>query len=225
MKLGKLAYISITTIIIIALLYFVDQVMQVNYLTKVGVKLILFSLFPTIYIIKTGNNVIKDSLQNRRKNGRGISTFLGIALFVIILLAYFALKRFIDLDLLMREFEGKYKINSHSILYYGLYITFINSLLEEFFFRGFIFLNIIKLGYRKTAYIFSSMAFAIYHIANFKNWFSMELFMLASLGLFIGGCVFNALDEKDHSFLNSWFVHICADLAIVLIGLIIFNFF
>jgi len=225
LKSGKLIYISIATIITVALLYFFDQVMQVNYLTKVSIKLFLFSLFPAIYIVKTGSNVIRDSLKNRNRKGRGLSILLGIALFLIILLAYFIARELMDIHVILGEFEEKYKIDSRSILYYGLYITFINSLLEEFFFRGFIFLNIIKLGFRKTAYIISSLAFSVYHIANYKNWFSVELFLLASLGLFIGGCIFNALDEKDHSFFNSWFVHICADVAIVLIGLIIFDFF
>jgi membrane protease YdiL (CAAX protease family) len=78
------------------------------------------------------------------------------------------------------------------------------------------------LGYKKTGYITSSLLFALYHIANFQNWFSPVLYILAIVGLFLGGTIFNFLDDKDNTFFNSWFVHICADLAIVFIGYLIF---
>jgi hypothetical protein len=39
----------------------------------------------------------------------------------------------------------------------------------------------------------------------------------------MGGIIFDYLDDKENTFMNSWFVHICADVAIVVIGLYIFN--
>jgi len=189
-------------------------------------KLFLFSIFPIIYILKTGDNVVKDSIINKKRSKLfSLSTFLGIIIFVIIIISFNFLKQYIDIPQLVGEFEDKYKINKTNIVYYGLYITFINSLIEEFFFRGFIFLNIKKLKYKKLAYIISSLAFAIYHIANFQNWFSIGMFLFVSVGLFIGGCIFNYLDDKQETFLNSWFVHIAADLAIILIGFKIFEVF
>lgn len=152
-----------------------------------------------------------------------ISVILGIAVFLTVMIAYLLVKQFIDLDTLVMEFEDKYKINQSNILYYGLYITFINSWLEEAFFRGFVFLNLKKLGFRKWGYMLSSLAFSTYHIANFQNWFSWQAFILAYIGLFIGGTIFNYLDDKPDTFLNSWFVHICADLAIIIIGFNIFK--
>lgn len=226
MKKKKIIFIILTSIITIALLYICDQILNINYIEKVIIKLFLFSTFPMIYIFKTGDNFLKDSIKNKGKIlNIGLSNILGIAVFLLIIVTYIILKQYIDIDTLINEFEGKYKINKSNIVYYGLYMTFINSLLEEFFFRGFIFLNIKKLEYRKTAYILSAMGFFIYHIANFQNWFSFALFVLVSIGLFVGGIIFNYLDDKQHTFLNSWFVHICADLAIILIGFKIFNVF
>lgn len=228
MRNKKLMYIFFIAILTTFLLYISDQVLSLNYMTKAGMKLILFSVFPIIYFIQTGENVLKESLLNIRKNKVNIprmklSFFLGIFVFCAIIGAYVILQQYIDNDQLIIEFEKKYKINRNNIIYYSLYITFINSLLEEFFFRGFLFLNIKRLGYRKTAYIISSIIFAIYHIANFQNWFLIGVFIIAIAGLFIGGCIFNFLDEEQETFLNSWFVHICADLGIVLIGLRIFG--
>ncbi len=220
----KIIYIIISTIITISLLYIVDQILMLNYVTKIGAKFFLFMIFPIIYILMAKENFLKESIKNRGKIKKiDLSVIIGIVVFLLIIIAYLILKQFIDVNLLVDEFESKYEINKSNIVFYGLYLTFVNSLLEEFFFRGFIFLNLKKLNFRKTAYFASSAAFAIYHIANFKNWFSIELFIFVIMGLFIGGYIFNYLDDKQNTFLNSWFVHICADLAIVIIGFRIFG--
>ncbi len=224
MKNKRLIYIIISAVITIGLLYIVDQVLTFNYITKIGVKFLLFSLFPTIYILKTKDNFLKESIKNRRKTAKiNLSIILGIVIFLVIIIAFVLLEQHIEIGILIDEFESKYQIDKSNIIFYGLYLSFINSLLEEFFFRGFIFLNLKKLNLRKLAYFISSAAFAIYHIANIQNWFSIGLFLFVTVGLFVGGYIFNYLDDKDNTFLNSWFVHICADLAIILIGFRLFG--
>ncbi len=228
MESKKLNYILAASMITVAILYMADQVLMVTYNMKILIKLIAFLTFPLIYITTSGDNVIKDSLERaivNFKNPRlkSISTILGILLFAFLIGVYYIFKGFLDLDAIRTDFVDKYKITKDSLLFYGLYMSFVNSLLEEFFFRGFIFLNLKKIGYRKTGYIASSLLFAIYHIANFQNWFSPFLYMLAIVGLFVGGSIFNLMDDKENTFFNSWFIHICADLAIVLIGFMIFS--
>ena len=226
MKTKKLIYIIAASILTVAILYITDQVLMLSYNVKIMVKLVTFITFPIIYISTTKNNVVSDSIENAKKNFRklkikSISTVLGILLFMFLLGVYFIFKGFLDIDAIRMDFISKYKITKDSLLLYGLYMSFVNSLLEEFFFRGFIFLNLKKIGYRRIGYLASSLLFAIYHIANFQNWFSPLLYILAIAGLFIGGTIFNLLDDRDNTFFNSWFVHICADLAIVLIGYMI----
>lgn len=224
----NLIYLIATSIFAIIVLYFFDQVMPLNYLSKIALKLALFTIFPVIYTMRTGENVLKSSIENikaskfkpRRLN---VGAILGVLIFVALIVTYIIMKHYIDSDQLVLEFQEKYKINKSNIVYYSFYFVFINSFLEEFFFRGFLFLNIKRLGLRKTAYVFSSLLFAVYHIANFQNWFSLPVFILALVGLFVGACIFNYLGDKQETFLNSWFVHICADLAIVLVGLYIFE--
>lgn len=224
MKNKKLSYIIITSIITIILLYITDQVLQLSYISKVLVKLVVFTAFPFGYIRMTRDNFLKDSLMSKRRKLRfNKSHVLGIVIFVTIIVVYHFIKQYIDIETLVLEFEQKYRINKDNILYYSIYLTFVNSLLEEFFFRGFIFLNLKKIGMKSVGYIVSSLAFAIYHVSNFQNWFNIGVFVLAIIGLFVGGMIFNYLDDEENTFLNSWFVHICADLAIVLIGLSIFK--
>jgi membrane protease YdiL (CAAX protease family) len=99
----------------------------------------------------------------------------------------------------------------------AIYTVFVNSFIEELFFRGYVFKGLLK--NRKIAYIFSSALFALYHVTIFKSWFSLPVFLLTMVGLFIGGLIFSYFVEKSNSFLASYLIHISADLAIVGIGI------
>lgn len=223
MKNKKLIYIISTTLITMILLYLMDQVFHWSYLSKIVGKVVLFSFFPFVYIRITGENFIKSSLSYVKKGFRfKISHLLGICIFVLLIVVFIWIKQYLNISVLIYEFEEKYKITKTNIVYYGTYLILINSLLEEFFFRGFIFLNLKNLGKRRIAYGASSIAFSLYHISNFQNWLNVWVFVLATIGLFIGGMIFDYLDDKENTFLNSWFVHICADLAIVGFGYSLF---
>ncbi|MBZ9635369.1 CPBP family intramembrane metalloprotease [Clostridium sp. FP1] len=104
-----------------------------------------------------------------------------------------------------------------------MYITFGNSFLEEYFFRGFYLLKSYELKSKKFAYIYSSLLFGVYHIAIFKTWFNSGLVGLALIGLISIGFIFNWLDTRSKNFINSWLVHILADSAIIIIGLRMFG--
>lgn len=224
MKDKKALYIILGTLLTIILLYLSDQIFHLNYISKVIIKLVLFLAFPIIYILRTKQNFAKNVFKHDKKRlSVKLSYILGVLIFFVLIGVFVYIKQYMNIDVLIAEFEGKYKINKSNILYYGLYLTFINSFLEEFFFRGFIFLNLKHIGWKKTAYIFSSLAFSIYHVSNFQNWFNIWVFFVAIIGLFIGGIIFNLLDDKENTFINSWYVHICADLALVCIGLRLFG--
>lgn len=228
MKKKKLIYLILISTLIIGILYVADQVLTLNYLSKIILKLVLFSVFPGIYALRTGDDIFKSSFKNffKQKNHGSrfnVNILLGVSVFILILVTYVFVRPFIDTEHLIQEFNDKYEINKSNLVYYSLYLLFINSFIEEFFFRGFIFLNLKKAGLRKIGYFISALLFAVYHISNIQNWLYISVFILALVGLFVGGLIFNYLDDKAETFLNSWFVHICADLAIVLIGFHIFG--
>jgi membrane protease YdiL (CAAX protease family) len=114
------------------------------------------------------------------------------------------------------EFKNKYELTGIKFFIASIYLVVFNAFLEEYFFRGFVFFN---LNNRKFAYVFSSLAFSIYHISNFKNWFTNDLLIIIPLaGLFLSGILFNNLDSKSKDIYNSYIPHFAADLAIVIIG-------
>ncbi len=221
----KRQYIIISALLACIALYFIEQVIITDYLVKTITKVLLFTLIPTVYMKRFKKQRVEQALHHPQINHRRLKLgfLFGIAAFAIILLVYYFLHPVIDLDRIASELQTKSKITPANFILVGLYITLGNSFLEEFFFRGFVFLNLYELNHKKTAYIYSALLFGFYHIAIFKTWFNMGLTSLALVGLIGIGFVFNWLDTQSKNFINSWIVHILADSAIILIGLKMFE--
>lgn len=114
-------------------------------------------------------------------------------------------------------------VTAENFLWVSLYVSFVNSLLEEFFFRGFAFLVLRRYAGERFACLFSALSFALYHTAMMLGWFSPPLFLLALAGLAAGGVLFDLLDAGSGTIFPSWAVHIFANLAINTVGFILFK--
>lgn len=221
----KKIYILLLAIVSCIVLYILEQVISVNYLFKTIAKIIVFVIIPIYYMKKMNSKNTKKllNISNVKISELKIGFILGMFSFSIIMLAYLVLKEYIDFNIISNELQTKLMVTPKNFIIVGIYITFVNSFIEEFFFRNFIFLNLNSLGYRKLAYTFSSFLFGIYHIAIFKTWFSPFIMAIALFGLIGVGFIFNWLNIKSKNILNSWIVHILADSAIILIGMNMFD--
>lgn len=222
----KKIFILYSSIIMVALLHYVDAVLQIPYFWKSVVKILALAMVFGLYSYRFKDNFIKESIANYRlRQGnklvdkkRRLHLLLGVLAFFAILLVYWLAAPYMNLGNIVASLQEKYGIAREQLLYYGLYLAFGNALLEEMLFRGYVFLGLLKRMNRWYAYLFSSILFSIYHISVINTWFNPLLFLVALLGLMLSGFLFCYLDEKNQTFLNSYFVHVCADLAIVLIG-------
>ena len=200
----------------------VDGIIQPDYFIKSVIKLILFLAVPLIYGAYTKDINLK-SLFKINKKGMGIAFMLCIPVFLVILGGYFAFKNVFDFSLVTTALTGNIGVTKSNFPFVALYISFVNSLLEEFFFRGFAFLALKRISGSVFAYVFSSLMFALYHIAMMTGWFSPIVFVITLAGLFAGGLIFNYLNDKTDSLYPSWFVHMFANFAINLIGFMLFG--
>jgi membrane protease YdiL (CAAX protease family) len=218
-------YIIFSSLLACILLYFIEQVLVVSYVIKTLIKVLFFILIPYIYLKNIKKQQLSKSISYKSidKHHLKMGFLFGILSFLIILIAYYILRNFIDLQGISEELQQKSNITASSFIFVGLYITLGNSFLEEYFFRGFIFLNLYELKSKGFAYIYSSLLFGLYHIGIFKTWFNIQLVGIALLGLICIGFVFCWLDTKSKNFINSWIVHILADSAIIIIGLKMFG--
>lgn len=213
----------ITLILSIFIMFIVDYYIKPGYVAKSVVKIVLFLLIPLVFTAKDKNISLKDYFKIKDKKQLIKSLLLGLGVYIIILGAYFILKDFINLDNIKERLLDSISVNKNNFVIIAIYISFMNSLLEEFFFRGFIFLGLKKLEKRSYAHIISALAFAIYHVAIMFNWFKWMLFVVAILGLFIGGLLFNYLNEENENIYSSWLVHMFANFAINTVGFIMYG--
>lgn len=200
----------------------VDSIIQPGYLVKSILKIMLFSLLPVLYALRHKECDLK-GLFAFRKNGFYIAIALGVGVYTVILTAYILFRNVFDFSGLTSSLTASTGVSKENFLFVALYISFVNSFLEEFFFRGFSFLSLKECSNRNLAYTFSSAMFALYHIAMMVGWFSLPVVLLALLGLYIGGIIFNYINERFNTIYLSWLVHMFANFATNTIGYILFD--
>lgn len=221
----KVNKVLLITLVILGCLImaFVDGVLSPNYITKSICKLLIFFLLPYVYYSRSYSSISLKSLFKINKDHIIKSLTLGIAVYILILSSYFTIGNLFNFSSVTKSLENNIGVNSSNFIFVALYISFINSLLEEVFFRGFAFITLKNISSKKFAYIFSSISFSIYHVAMMSTWFDIVLLLLLILSLFIAGIFFNYLDDKNNNIYNSWFVHMFANFAINTIGFILFG--
>ena len=217
MKKRSTILVLIVTIICCLAMALVDGVIRPGYAVKSAIKIALFMLIPLI-ASRLDRCVLYLQLLRPKKKGLLPAIALGIGIYVVILGGYFLVSPFFDFSQIAGALTDNAGVTKDNFLYVSLYISFANSFLEEFFFRGFVFTNLKQYSGRKLAYIFSAAAFSLYHVAMMIGWFSPALFLLVMVGLVVGGMIFNCLNEKLDTIYCSWLTHMFANFAINTIG-------
>ena len=222
--MSKKETLLVVTLVLIgcSIMAFIDGVISPSYYIKSLIKLILFLVLPFTYCLLSKQISFKSLFYFNKKEFL-FSLVLGISVYIFILGSYFILGPYFDLSNITLSLQNNIGVNKGNFAFVALYISFINSLLEEFFFRGFAFLGLKKVSSKRFAYIFSSSAFALYHVAFMVDWFAPPLFILMVAGLFIAGMLFNWLNDRNGNIYSSWLVHMFANFSINTIGFILFG--
>ncbi|MCF0147565.1 MAG: CPBP family intramembrane metalloprotease [Clostridium sp.] len=221
--LNKKKIIILIVVLSCLIMGFVDAVIKPEYLIKSFIKIILFSILPILYAKYSGDLNLSSLFKVKSKKEIIIAVSAGIAVFLFILGAYFIIGRFFDFSMVTSSLSENIGVNENNFVLVAIYISFVNSLLEEFFFRGFAFLKLKEVASRRFAYIFSSLTFALYHVAMMIGWFDISLFILTIAGLFVGGLIFNYFNEKYKNVYVTWLIHMFANFAINYIGFMLFS--
>ncbi|NYB73320.1 CPBP family intramembrane metalloprotease [Sedimentibacter hydroxybenzoicus DSM 7310] len=210
-------------IIACILMYLVESYIRPDYAIKSLYKIIIFAGLPLIYCAFDKEVRFKEYFRINDKKQIKFAVMLGLGVYLLIQAGYYILKGFIDLDNIAMNLENNLSINKDNFIFVSLYISFINSLLEELFFRGFGFITLRKFSSKRYTYIISSLAFSVYHVSILANWFNIIIYALFITGLFVTGLFFNRLNDRYNNILNSWIVHMCANFSINTIGLMMFG--
>ncbi len=210
----KARWIILYSIITILLLYLLSQVFELSYFISLGAKLLVFLLLP----ILLNKLVFKHKIPFRlEKKNLYRLIVISVVIILVIVCAYWLLQPFIDVSTIKNDFVNRQKINTSIFLFPVFYTIFANSFIEEFFFRGFIFMGLKNRPI--IAAVFSSLCFALYHMSILATWFTLPLTILTIVGLFLGGLIFSYFVHKTDSLFASYFIHMSADIGVVIVGI------
>ncbi len=222
--LTKKHYVMASVVFCALVMSIVDGVIQPPYAVKSAVKVVLFLLVPLAYFHTQGE--LKTQLRDLfspKKRDLYMALGLGLGVYGFILGGYWVITRFFDLTDAILQLTSDGGVSPENFVWVSLYIALVNSLLEEFMFRGFAFLSLKKLTNPTFAYGFSAMVFALYHFGMVAGNGNVLIWAAAMAGLFLAGVVLNFLNEKSGSIVTSWLVHMFANLSINTVGFMVFG--
>ena len=202
------------------------QILPNNYFFSSLYKLVFLS--PIIFAMWSEKKSLKQALfQNFSfatfKKNIWRLTLLGIFLSGIYLTSFFVFKNLLDISTITSKLNSLININLTNLIFIGLYIIIFNSLLEEYFWRGFLFAKLDKILKPWQAYLITGIAFSFHHVMFYYNWFNLGFFVLVTFGLTVYALIMNYVFKKYQDLFSCWYVHIFADIAQIFIAFKIFE--
>ena len=159
-----------------------------------------------------------------RKGGFAVGAGLGLVISGIIIASYWAFARnLIDPQMVQDAIAPNRLGEPARYLGLAVYLTLINSLLEEYVWRWFVFKKFEELfGSSKwagrIAVFGSALGFTIHHIIALRGQFDWTITVLGSSGVFIGGLVWSWLYLRYRSIWPAFLSHAIVDIAVFMVG-------
>jgi membrane protease YdiL (CAAX protease family) len=185
-------------------------------------KLVQFA-FPALWIMGIRREPIAWSRPRRSDFVAG--GLLGMGLLVGALVLYHFVARPLGLfdaagDVIREKIAG---FGVGSVPRFAVLATFyslVHSLLEEYYWRWFVFGRLRRLTSLPAAVGISALGFMAHHVcilSTFFGWWSPVSIVL-SAAVAIGGVLFAAIYQRTNSLYAPWIGHACVDAAIFLVG-------
>jgi membrane protease YdiL (CAAX protease family) len=177
---------------------------------------IAFLLPPLIYCRLHGISVRRDvlKLQNWR---RGLKWTLALGLLAILIFwgAYFALgDLLLDQSKIVAKIGTQFSVNSRTVFLIAPITIVLNSLLEEFFYRGFAFGLLVQRN-RAVGYVLPAVVFTVQHVLFIYDWMGWVPFAMAVAGLFVFAVVLERVYAETETLVAPWIIHVFGDVAMM----------
>jgi membrane protease YdiL (CAAX protease family) len=153
---------------------------------------------------------------------KAVKTGVGLGiLFLTAIIAFFYIFKSQTIHIRqLQELMLGWKIKKDDVLFLLFVMIFANSVLEEIFWRGYIFNRFMKYLDARRVILITSLFYASYHFITTMNLFSRAIGILFTLVIFMAGLFWGFLRHKFDSILTPIISHLMADLAIMIIYLI-----
>ncbi len=104
---------------------------------------------------------------------------------------------------------------------FAIFISFVHSLVEEYYWRGFVFgqlRQLRRLGSIWLAHVLAGLAFSLHHIVITTQFFPFVPGLGMGLAVGVGGVAWSLLYQRHGHLYGAWISHLIVDLVLMTIG-------
>ncbi len=143
------------------------------------------------------------------------------AAIVILMLALIRLPLFTDM---LHAGSANIKVKTHQLgvldnyWLFGIFISLIHSLIEEYYWRWFVYGRLRLVVSRTRALFLGSLAFALHHVVVLNQFFTLTWALVLGMGVAMGGILWSCLYDRHQSLIGAWCSHMVVDFGVIYIG-------
>jgi len=162
----------------------------------------------------------RPSWSPSRRGGFGVASLLGAAIAITILLTFWVVDSWGWIDrATVGSSAAKTGLDRFGLYIFGaIYWITLNSLVEEYVWRWFVFEKFEVVWGAPAAVVGSALAFTAHHVVALSAQFNLRVTILGSLGVFMGGAVWSWLYLRYRSVWPCYVSHAIVDIPIFVIG-------
>jgi membrane protease YdiL (CAAX protease family) len=146
----------------------------------------------------------------------GIGT--GVVIFITIVATFLLLGHWIDADAMATQIAAIGLGDPRLFLLLAIYWCTVNSILEEYVWRWFVFTRCEALMPRALAVIAAGLFFTLHHAIALDFYFDWRVTLLGSAGVFIGGATWSWIYLRWRNIYAAYVSHVFADVAVFGVG-------
>jgi membrane protease YdiL (CAAX protease family) len=179
-----------------------------------------FIVPPLVYCVVQRIGLARDIFKWRNwRNDLPLALILGIVAAAIFLGAYAAIGNLLlDKAAITAKIQTQFSVSASTVLLIAPATIIVNSLIEEFFYRGFAF-GLLAPKRPWIGTLLPATVFTVQHVLFIYHWVSALPLALAVVSLFVFALALQALYTKSDSIVAPWVVHILGDVAMMLIAI------
>ena len=153
-----------------------------------------------------------------RAAGMAAGVGTGVLIFAGILAAYALFGDWVDADAMAARIEAVGLGDPTIYLLGALYWCTVNSIIEEYVWRWFVFTRCEALLPKVAAVVAAGLLFTLHHVVALAYYFDWDVTLLGSVGVFVGGTTWSWIYLRWRNIYAAYVSHVFADLAIFGIG-------
>lgn len=175
-----------------------------------------FLIPPILYCRKHGVELRRDILRfSNWRNGWWQSLGLGLSAIAVFWGAYALLGPYlVDEGKIVQKIDQQFGVTSTTVLLVAPFTVLINSLLEEFFYRGFAY-GQLRNTHPRWAAIVPAAVFATQHMLFIYHWVGFAANVLAAIALLVFALVLQELYRRTETIVSVWIMHMLGDVAMM----------